>query len=700
MLRSLRVERVGALGVGDRRVELAGAGGELRHLAQQLRRVRVLRERALVDAQRLLELAGELEVAGDQEVELRRRVGGQAVGPERRAGVRAGDAREERGAARDRQGRHQRERQPASPSAAHRPSPSTRGCARRRRAQRFRYPCASRWRNQRRHARLDGERGRVEHQLGSLRGLVGRRDAGELRDLAGAGLLVEALRVAPLAGLERRVDVHLDEVARREERPGRVAVRAVGRDERGQHEHAAVGEELRDLADAADVLGAVGGREAEVLVQPVAHVVAVEHVGEVAALDQRVLGGHRDRRLAGAGEPREPERRAALAEQRLAVAPADVALVPGDVRALRLAHGGSSEVPRLAARAGRGEAPRSARRRPARSAITSAAVSTSASLVVRPSPMRNPSRTRSADRPRATSTGLGSGRADAHADPVESARSGQLATSASAAHPLEREVEVAREPRVLRAVHAHAGERRGESREETLAERREPRAPRSRARPPRCGARPPSRRRAAPAASPSGARTRGPRRGGWAAGGAGAGRAARRARRRPSVRRACARRRRAGRRRRARRRRGACRPPGRRRCGRARRARGSGRRARRSAGPCRPLRSPRSPRRARCARRGRRRGRRGRPCPRRRREARASRSPRARARAPCRRRPGARSPRRAISPDPRARSTPWSARLSLSVAPLVNTISRGSRAPIAAATSSRACSTAASARQP
>ena len=46
------------------------------------------------------------------------------------------------------------------------------------------------------------------------------------------------------------------------------------------------------------------------------------------------------------------------------------------------------------------------------------------------------------------------------------------------------------------------------------------------------------------------------------------------------------------------------------------------------------------------------------------------------------------------------RSEPWSARLSLSVAPLVKTISRGSRAPIAAAIRSRASSTAASARQP
>jgi hypothetical protein len=47
-----------------------------------------------------------------------------------------------------------------------------------------------------------------------------------------------------------------------------------------------------------------------------------------------------------------------------------------------------------------------------------------------------------------------------------------------------------------------------------------------------------------------------------------------------------------------------------------------------------------------------------------------------------------------------ARATPWSARLSLSVVPLVKTISPGSEAPMAPAMRSRASSTAASARQP
>src|SRR6185295_20371659 len=49
----------------------------------------------------------------------------------------------------------------------------------------------------------------IDGQLGGVRRLIGRGDAGELRDLAAARLLVEALGVAPLAGVEIGMDVDL-----------------------------------------------------------------------------------------------------------------------------------------------------------------------------------------------------------------------------------------------------------------------------------------------------------------------------------------------------------------------------------------------------------------------------------------------------------------------------------------------------------
>src|SRR4051812_44202481 len=58
-------------------------------------------------------------------------------------------------------------------------------------------------------ALLRRERRRVEHQLGGLRRLVGRIDAGEVLDLAAPRLPVEPLRIAALREAERRVDEHL-----------------------------------------------------------------------------------------------------------------------------------------------------------------------------------------------------------------------------------------------------------------------------------------------------------------------------------------------------------------------------------------------------------------------------------------------------------------------------------------------------------
>ena len=70
------------------------------------------------------------------------------------------------------------------------------------------------------------------------------------------------------------------------------------RDERAEHDQADVGHQLRHLADAADVLDPVGGGEAEILVEAVADVVAVEQGGMNAALVQPRLDQIGDRRFA------------------------------------------------------------------------------------------------------------------------------------------------------------------------------------------------------------------------------------------------------------------------------------------------------------------------------------------------------------------------------------------------------------------
>ena len=117
----------------------------------------------------------------------------------------------------------------------------------------------------------------LDHQLGVLRRLVGVGDAGELLDLAGAGLRVEALDVALLADLDRGLDVGLDEAAVHH-LARLVADLAVGRDRGGDHRHAVAGQQVGDERDAADVGVAVLLREAEALREVLADDVAVEHL--------------------------------------------------------------------------------------------------------------------------------------------------------------------------------------------------------------------------------------------------------------------------------------------------------------------------------------------------------------------------------------------------------------------------------------
>ena len=85
--------------------------------------------------------------------------------------------------------------------------------------------------------------------------LVGSGDAGEVLDLTGASLLVEALRVTLLGDLEGHVDVDLDErnglVVRASglimETASKVTVRSVRGDEGGDCDGGGVSEELGDL---------------------------------------------------------------------------------------------------------------------------------------------------------------------------------------------------------------------------------------------------------------------------------------------------------------------------------------------------------------------------------------------------------------------------------------------------------------------
>src|SRR5262249_34401765 len=127
-------------------------------------------------------------------------------------------------------------------------------------------------------ALTDGSRRGVYEQGGIFGRLVGRGDAGELGDLADARLPVEALDVPGLADLERRAEIYLEEPIRADDLARALAVLPERRNHRHQRDRAGVVEQPRDLGGAAEILGAVASREAEVPVQTEAKIVAVERI--------------------------------------------------------------------------------------------------------------------------------------------------------------------------------------------------------------------------------------------------------------------------------------------------------------------------------------------------------------------------------------------------------------------------------------
>src|SRR6185312_12131353 len=94
----------------------------------------------------------------------------------------------------------------------------------------------------------------IDDDLGALRRLVRRVDAGEVLDLAFERACIESLRVALLTDLERRVDVDLDELACIDQLAHHAPLCAEGRDERAEDNGAGIDEETGDLAHAANVL--------------------------------------------------------------------------------------------------------------------------------------------------------------------------------------------------------------------------------------------------------------------------------------------------------------------------------------------------------------------------------------------------------------------------------------------------------------
>ena len=156
----------------------------------------------------------------------------------------------------------------------------------------------------------------------------------------GARFFVQAFGVACFTHVDGYIDQDLDEgqAGLAMNLPDQVAVLAVGANEAGERNHAGIGEESGDLADAADILLTVGRGKTQIPVQAVADIVAVEHIGQLTAFDQGMLEGESDGALAGTAESGEPDGCPILGEQFLPVLALDVPFVPGDVGCTYFGH--------------------------------------------------------------------------------------------------------------------------------------------------------------------------------------------------------------------------------------------------------------------------------------------------------------------------------------------------------------------------
>src|SRR5215208_1772550 len=163
-------------------------------------------------------------------------------------------------------------------------------------------------------APLGGLRLRVHGDLRVRRLLVGVVDAREALDLAGERLRVQAVDVALRARVDRCLHVNLDEVAELLHHRARLAARLlVRRDRRADHRPSLTRQTRRDPADPLDVRVAVLLGESETLGEARANGVAVQVLHDRAPLVELGPDEVRDRRLARARKPREPEREPTLA---------------------------------------------------------------------------------------------------------------------------------------------------------------------------------------------------------------------------------------------------------------------------------------------------------------------------------------------------------------------------------------------------
>lgn len=156
----------------------------------------------------------------------------------------------------------------------------------------------------------------VDDEIGTLRLFKGGIPAGELFHLSRRDFGVEPLRVPGGTSLEGGLHINFEKISVADHFAGEASQRVIRRDEGGDHNDPALGEELRHFGNTADVLKAVFIGKAEVAVQSAADVIPVKYFDETSFFVEAALEEIRERAFARSTQPVHPDNGSGLAKER------------------------------------------------------------------------------------------------------------------------------------------------------------------------------------------------------------------------------------------------------------------------------------------------------------------------------------------------------------------------------------------------
>src|SRR5580704_5165156 len=147
----------------------------------------------------------------------------------------------------------------------------------------------------------------VQVNFWKLWGFIRGIEASQIFERACLRLSIQSFGVTTDAVFDWRINENFNEFSDLHKGPYPVAFGSVGRDERAQNYEAALSHQLCNFADPPDVLHPIGLGKAQITIESVANVVAVQQHCVMTGGVQTLLHNIGDGRFARARQPREPD---------------------------------------------------------------------------------------------------------------------------------------------------------------------------------------------------------------------------------------------------------------------------------------------------------------------------------------------------------------------------------------------------------